>query len=189
MKKIIVVFSALMIISRIVLAGEVTPSTSDMTVSMKGEVVKIFYRTDVARKVKVTIYDAASKAVFSEELKRQSSFVRPYNFENLPFGEYTIVLEDENGKTEETISYTKKRVEVLSSIIERNSKSCMVTLFSKDEANVTVKVLDESKNVLFSESQTVNGQAVKAFNLKKVEGAVRVEVSDSAGLLNSRTIE
>lgn len=189
MKKLTVMFGALMIISRIALAGEVVPSASNTSVSLKGEIVKIFYRSEDSEKVKVTIYDASSKAVFSEEIKNKPSFVRPYNLENLPYGEYTIVLEDKNGKKEEKVSFVKKAAEVNASIIHnKESRKALVTLFSKGETEVTYSVLDINNNVLFSKTEKVNGQAAKAFNLEKVKGAVTVQVADSQGLLKYKTL-
>jgi flagellar hook assembly protein FlgD len=189
MKKLIVMFGALMILSRVAFAGEVDPSASNTSVSLKGEIVKIFYRSENSDKVKVTIYDASSNVVFSEEIKNKSNFIRPYNLEELPFGEYTIVLEDKNGRSEEKVSYAKKTVEVQASIINRKEgRKCMVTLFSKGETEVTYRVLDIDNNVLYSQSQTVNGQASKGFNLEKVKGAVTVQVSDSNGLLKYKTL-
>lgn len=77
MKKLVVMFGVLMIISRVAIAGEVNaPKATNTSVTMKGEIVKIFYRSENADRVKVTILDAASKAVFTEEIKTdQASFV------------------------------------------------------------------------------------------------------------------
>lgn len=191
MKKLVVVFAALMIISRVALAGEVNaPKAFSSSVSLKGEVVKIFYRSESSDRVKVTIYDAASKVVFSEEIKNKSSFVRPYNLENLPYGEYTIVLEDRNGKTEEKVIYAKKKsVDAQASIIKsKNGRKALVTVFSKGETEITYNVLDINDNVLYTQSQKVNGQAAKSFNLEKVKGAVTLQISDSNGLLKYKTL-
>jgi flagellar hook assembly protein FlgD len=189
MKKIVVMFGALMIISRIAFAGEVAPSASNTSVSLKGEIVKIFYRSENSDKVKVTIYDAASNIVFSEEIKNKPSFVRPYNLEKLPYGVYTIVLEDKNGKKEEKVSYLKKSVEVQASIIhKKDSRQALVMLFSKGETEVTYSVLDIDNNVLFSKTEKVNGQAAKAFNFQKIKGAVTVQVADSQGMLKYKTL-
>lgn len=179
-----------MIISRVAFAGEVTnPKATSTSVSMKGEIVKIFYRSENSDKVKVTIYDAASKAVFKEEIKRKSSFIRPYNLENLPYGEYTVVLEDKNGKTEEKVVYAKEVVSVQASIIhKRDSRKAMVALFSTGETEVTYSVLDINDNVLYTKSEVVNGQAATSFNLKNIKGAVTIQVTDSNGLLKYKTL-
>lgn len=190
MKKLVVVFAALMIISRVALAGEVNaPKAFSSSVSLKGEVVKIFYRSESSDRVKVTIYDAAAKVVFSEEIKNKSSFVRPYNLENLPYGEYTIVLEDRNGKTEEKVTYAKQSVNAQASIIKSKSgRKALVTVFSNGETEITYNVLDINDNVLYTQSQKVNGQAAKSFNLEKVKGAVTLQISDSNGLLKYKTL-
>jgi flagellar hook assembly protein FlgD len=193
MKKLVVMFGVLMIISRVAFAGGVnTPKATSTSVSMKGEIVKIFYRSENSNKsdkVKVTIYDASSKAVFTEEIKRKSTFIRPYNLENLPYGEYTIVLEDKNGRTEEKVMFAKESVDVRASIIhKKESRKAMVTVFSSGETEVTYSVLDINNNVLYSKSEKVNGQAAKYFNLEKVKGAVTVQVSDSQGLLKYKTL-
>jgi hypothetical protein len=190
MKKLVVMFGVLMIISRVAFAGEVTaPKATNTSVSMKGEIVKIFYRSENSDKVKVTIVDAFSKVVFTEEIKRKSSFIRPYNLENLPYGEYTIVLEDKNGRTEEKVMYAKEVVNVQASIIhKKESRKAMVTLFSTGETEVTYSVLDINNNVLYSKSEKVNGQAAMSFNLEKVKGAVTVQVSNSEGLLKYKTL-
>ncbi len=183
-------FAALMIISRVALASEVNaPKATTSSVSMKGEIVKIFYRSENSDKVKVTIYDASYNAVFTEEIKRKSSFVRPYNLENLPYGEYTIVLEDVNGRTEEKVTFVKENVNVQASIIhKKGSRKAMVTLFSKGETEVTYNILDIYNNVLYTESEKVNGQAAKSFNLERVKGAVTVQVLDSNGVLKYKTL-
>lgn len=190
MKKLIATFGVLMIISRVVFAGEVNaPKATRTSVSMKGEIVKIFYRSENSDKVKVTIYDAASNVVFTEEIKRKSSFVRPYNLENLPYGEYTIVVEDKNGRTEEKVMYAKETADVQATIIhKKQSRKALVTLFSTGETEVTYSVLDINNNVLYSKSEKVNGQAAKSFNLEKVKGAVTIQVADSNGLLKYKTL-
>lgn len=190
MKKLVIMFSALIIISRVAFAGEVNaPKATATSVSLNGEIVKIFYHSENSDRVKVTIYDANAKAVFSEQIKNKSSFVRPYNLENLPYGEYKIVLEDHTGKTEEKFVYGKKDVQAYASVIRRkDSRKAVVTLFSKCETEVVYQVMDLENHVLYSQTQTINGQASKTFNLEKVRGAVTIQVSDSNGVLESKTL-
>lgn len=190
MKKLVVMFGVLMIISRVSFAGGVTaPEGTNASVRMNGEIVKLFYRSENSGTVKVTIYDASEKAVFTEEIKGRSKFVRPYNLENLPYGEYTLVLEDENGRTEERILFAKKTTHVQATIIHKpGSRKALVTLFSAGETEITYRVLDIDNNVLYSKSEKVNGQATKAFNFEKVKGAVSVQVADSEGLLKYKTL-
>ncbi len=192
MKKMSIMFGGLMMMSSIAFAGPAPLlATADMSVSLKDKVVRVHYRSDKAGKVVVTIYNAVTgKEVFTEAIKKATGFVRPYNLEALPFGDYFIVLEDENGRAVEKISYTdSKRVEVLSSIIQNKEKfGCTVALFSKGETTVTVNILDDAGQALFSDNRKVNGQATRAYDLSELKGAVTIEVRDSNGLVQSRTI-
>lgn len=195
MKKIVSTFVVLMMISSVVLAGGIeNPSTktSENTAIVETLTgVKVFYKSDKITKVRVTIYDEESKEVFSEEVKSRKGFIRPYNLDNLVEGDYRVVLEDENGTSEKIISNAREQVVVLASVVNarKNHGKCLVTMFTKGEADVSVKVLDANRNEIASESYRISGQSSKLFNLKDVKGAVFVEVSDSKGLIKSATIE
>jgi hypothetical protein len=45
-------------------------------------------------------------------------FLRPYNFSGLSAGEYTIQIEDSNGKKTETVDYAAGKIEKLISIVK-----------------------------------------------------------------------
>lgn len=63
------------------------------------------YQSSQAGKVKVSIYDAKKNLVYSEVIANVNSFSRPYNFNGLPAGEYTLYIESTSGKYEEKIAY------------------------------------------------------------------------------------
>ncbi|GEM_PF-472005 len=193
MKKIFSIFIALMTFSGAGLAGGIVnnPSTISNTAIVKThDGVKVFYKSEKAAKVKVTIYDGRNTKVFEEEVKTKSGFVRPYNLASLPAGNYRVVLEDENGRSEKIISNIKEPVKVLAAIINsRNiSNKCLVTLYSKGKSDVTVRLLDKDRNELAYESSEVNGQASLLFNLENFNGALSVEVSDKTGVIKTATL-
>ncbi len=191
MKKIFSILGALLIISSLVLAGgKENPSPSSLIV-MYGDVVKVFYNSDKASKVKVTIYGKNGKEVFSETFNSRSGFVRPYNLSSLPKGEFKVVLEDGRGTTEKMVSNLREDAKVSGSIInvKQDQGKCMVILYSKNETDVTVRFLDENQNVLSTESYTVNGQASKLFNFRRLKGLASVEVSDKNGVIKSTALQ
>ncbi len=190
MKKVLSILAMLILISSVVLAGkDPNPSeSSNMAIVKCGDVVKVFYKKTNAEKVRVTIYNDEDQAVFSEELKSQSGFVRPYNLASLPEGEYRVVMQGESEKREESVSNMKEYARPLAGVIKPNANQLVVTLFSKEGKDLNVTLLDDQQNVLFSEKYTVEGQASKLFNLRKVKGAVSVEVSDEAGIIKSTTL-
>ncbi|MBX2946844.1 MAG: hypothetical protein KF725_13500 [Cyclobacteriaceae bacterium] len=68
----------------------------------------VSYHSRQSDKIKVSIYDSKNRAVFSEVIVNVSTFSRPYNFNGLPYGKYTLVIEDSTGKHEEILEYLVK---------------------------------------------------------------------------------
>jgi hypothetical protein len=98
-------------------------------------------------------------------------------------------MEDENGKREEMLN-TDKEVKVLSSVIHaKKLQKCLVTLYSQDEAAVKITLTDSNKNILAADNFSIDGQAVRLFNLKEVSGPILVEVSDRSGVVRSSVIQ
>jgi hypothetical protein len=95
---VIIIFFVL--ISRTFALG---PTSLTVKSAEKVNVYNIHYRTTIEGTVKLSIINSKNKAVFSEVLLNTSSFVRPYNFSHLAEGEYTVILEDKNGKQAEKI--------------------------------------------------------------------------------------
>src|SRR6478736_8209739 len=84
------------------------PDESSMTV-VAGEsagVFKVVYKSAAATRVQVSILNSRNEVVFSESFKRLSRFSRPYNFQNLPEGEYTIEVKDKTGIKVEKVNYS-----------------------------------------------------------------------------------
>ena len=190
MKKTLSVFGALMLISSVVLAGG-TPSPSEsskMAILKSGAIVKVFYKNPEAGKVKVTIYDKDDKALFTEEVKSRTGFVRPYNLNSLPEGDYRLVMQDGNEVREENVCTRNDHAKPLVGIIKANENQFVVTVFSKAQNNFRITVLDEERNVLFTELYSVNGRASKLFNVKDVKGAVSVEVGNKDEIIKSATL-
>jgi hypothetical protein len=191
MKKSLSILGMLMLISSAVLAGGIDNPLvpSNMAIVKTNTGARVFYSTEKISQVRIRIYNADNdQEVFSDVIKSKATFSRLYNLQSLPAGEYRIVMEDENGIREELFS-NRKKVEVLSSIIySKKQKKCLVTLFSEQDADINVRVLDKNKNVLNSGALFVNGQAAKLFNLEQLDGPLTVEVSDGSGVLRSSVI-
>ena len=190
MKKSLSILGMLIMISSAVLAGGTDNPLlpSNMAIVKTNTGARVFYSTEKVSHVQIRIYDANEKEVFSDVIKSKASFSRLYNLQSLPEGQYRVVMEDENGIREELFS-NRKKVEVLSSIIySKKHQKCLVTLYSEQEADINVAVLDKNRNVLTSGALFVNGQAARIFNLEKIQGPLTVEVSDGNGVLRSSVI-
>ncbi len=150
-------------------------------------VYKLVYRAAEAGKVKVSILNSAQEIIFTETLSSVQSFVRPYNFSNLTQGEYTIVVEDKNGKTEEHVSYYFKKVESNVDVtkIANESRKYLLSVENKETDLIDVKIIDKSNNVLHQQSMTVTGKFSVIYNLTSVQGDVTFEVTGSNGAVKT----
>lgn len=191
MKKSFSILGVLIFISSVVLAGGIENPlmASNMAITKTTSGARVIYQTEGLSSVEIKIYDQNNNEIFSDIVKSKESFSRVYNLSNLPVGQYRVSMEDEHGRREETFS-TDKKIEVLSSVIyAKKLQKCLVTLYSQDEADVKITLMDSNKNTLAADNFSVDGQSVRLFNLAKVSGPVFVEVSDKNGLIRSSVIQ
>ena len=160
-------------------------SSLNVTASSKSSVFNIHYKGMEKNNVTVTIIDEKNHVIFSEVIYRVSSFVRPYNFENVKPGEYTIVIEDKNGKQVEKINYSLETIQSYVNISAVPNKENKFWLFaSSNKADVmSITILSEDGTVLHEQAIEVAGTVSTVFDLSQVKffGSVTFEVVDGNG--------
>ena len=62
-----------------------------------GQHFDLVFRSEQMDKVRVNILDTRQRVVFTETFRNRDAFVRPYNLENLPAGEYTFEVTARDG--------------------------------------------------------------------------------------------
>lgn len=193
MKKTLSIFVALMIMSAAVFARRadkpVTPKeTTGMAVVQSGTTVKLFYKSEKASKVRVTIYDDHNNVVLTDNIKKMDGFVRPYNFSSLPEGDYTIEVADESGKQVSRVDYHKTKFKKIAHLIKiQNSSKYMLMLSNRGEDVVNVRILDDARNVVYEGSETISDDFSKVFDLEKLNGEFSFEITDKSGTILSLT--
>ena len=70
---------------------------------------KVIYKGEETSNVKVQIFDERDQLVFTETIKKSRGFARPYNFEGLAEGEYTIKINNGLSLLTETIDYHRDK--------------------------------------------------------------------------------
>ncbi|MBL0740117.1 hypothetical protein [Chryseolinea lacunae] len=185
MTKILSVFAVMMVMSTTMFARKVdAPATTSATAVMKnGSTFKLFYKGVKESTVKVTIINGADQIVYKEVLRKVESFMRPYNFSNLPEGEYTIELSDDQGTHTEKVSYEKGIIEKLAHLsrIGSDNSRLMLTVANKDSKSLLVKIFNEEHVLLYSGREETQGDFAKIYNLEKVSGKVLFEITDDQG--------
>jgi hypothetical protein len=148
---------------------------------------KVYYKSERPCIVKVSIIDEKGHTIFNETMKKMDGFLRPYNFDGLPEGQYTVKVEDENGKTVEKLNYKAGRVEKLIHVQKLpNENKYMLSISSPKPEDVFIYFFDEKDNLVYNEIQSINGAFAQVYNLQDMK-SFTIEVSDKFGVLKKVT--
>jgi hypothetical protein len=158
-------------------------ATPSAAVVKTGSTFKLYYKGSQQADVKVSILDAGNHLVFSETIKDVEGFVRPYNFENLPEGDYTIKISDKNGRQIEKISYKQEKSEALSHLLKvaGTDAKYLLTVANRGESDVTVRIYDNANKMIYSQKEKVSSDFAKVYNLEGIGGEFIFEVTDATG--------
>jgi hypothetical protein len=185
MKKTLSVLLVLMVFSSVVFARRLDNpgATPSAAVVKTGSTFKLYYKGSQQADVKVSILDAGNHLVFSETIKDVEGFVRPYNFENLPEGDYTIKISDKNGRQIEKISYKQEKSEALSHLLKvaGTDAKYLLTVANRGESDVTVRIYDNANKMIYSQKEKVSSDFAKVYNLEGIGGEFIFEVTDATG--------
>ena len=191
MKKFIVLAVSVLFCTLVFANGTDDPSSGSSSVVVLNangsNLFKVYYKANRFGNVKVSIINEKQDVVFSETLRKINGFMRPYNFDGLPDGTYTILVEDAFGKRLEKVSYSPYQSKVfvhLSKLAGEGNKYVLTgRAFNEDE--ISVRIYDTYHNLVFEEFRKVAGEFGQIYNLKHVAGAFTIEVGDQLGLLKT----
>jgi hypothetical protein len=113
--------------------------------------------------------------------------MRPYNFSELPSGEYSIEIVDGQGKRYEKVTHsvnTKKiRVAHLTRLSDRENKY-MLAVPNKGNDQIQVKIYDDKNSIVYQATETITGNFAKVYDLTSIEGAHTFQIMDRVGRVN-----
>lgn len=185
MKKTLLFFLALTIFSNVSFAHipDDPAASARMGIMRLGSVFKVFYKGTSISRVTVNIYDAKGLRVFSDNLGKQKSFARPYNFSELAEGTYTIELIDIAGKQIESVEYKQGKIEKLASLIKMSGEinKFLLIVPGKGDDVLNVRILNDSGEELYQGEEKVNGDFAKTYDLKSLSGSFSLSITDSKG--------
>lgn len=163
--------------------GKPGEESSGFTVMKSGSAqFKLIYKASEAANVRVAIYNDRQELVFSEVFRKRSGFLRPYNFENLPEGQYTVELVSPEGKQVQTIIHRYELPTPSSVRVTRiSSEENKYLITAKGEDEITVRITDDRNQLLRLDRHEVKGEFAQVYNLKKVNGSFTIQVSDKNG--------
>ena len=186
--KVVLMITALFIFGASIfsVANEDPRNSQFAVVPVKGsEVFKVIYKTDVANRVKLNIYNSASQLIFSETLNGDG-FIRPLNFSGLRAGEYVIEVIEGTSKRTEKVTYkpgtrsvsTGRKVVHISRV--DNAGKFIVSIARAATEKVTVNIYDNFNTLVHSESREISGEFAQIYHVKNSRVSA-IEVIDASG--------
>jgi hypothetical protein len=164
--------------------------TADEPTSLSGATViqttratfKLIYKSEALSDVKISIFNADTRLVFSEKVRNTMGFARPYSFENLRAGDFTVVIEDANGTTVKTISTKGANSNKLVNVLKLKSAESkyLLTIGGRGHDALTLNVYDGSR-LVHTEVKEVTGDYAQVYNLSQVKGIPSFEVVHQDG--------
>jgi hypothetical protein len=147
------------------------PASFTIVPASNAAVYNVLYKSAEAGRVKISIINSSNQVVFTEVLNNVASFQRPYNFSALEQGEYTIALEDRNGKQVEKVKYFMNKVSSFIRVaqIPGTSARYLLNIASNGTETVTVKIYNSENVLLHVENVVTSGNYGVVFNLSQVK--------------------
>lgn len=146
---------------------------------------KLFYKSEFAADVKVTIFDEHRKIVYQEVIRAIDSFVRPYNLRNLGEGDYTVEIDGAEGKQVERIFFGAAVPDLAVRLVPvygvEGKFILSVPRNGRSRLNVTIFGADDER--LFSETTHTGDDFARVYDLRSYGKDVVFRVTDSHGNL------
>jgi hypothetical protein len=191
MKKILALSASVLMCTLVFARGIDGPikgsSSVAVTNAMGSTLYKVYYKGDRPLKVKISIVDEKGSTVLNETIRNLDGFIRPYNFYGLPEGQYTIKVEDENGKTVEKVNYKSGRIEKLIQIHKlAGENKYLLSISSPKPEDVFIYIFDDKGNLVYNEIQSIKKDFAQVYNLMEMK-SFTIEVADKFGELKKIT--
>ena len=181
MKKLSLIIFMLVTVSCVVLQASPNGHDQGIKVRKAGDIFKVTYQSPVECRVKVTITDAKGEVLFTEKVDSHGGFTRPYNFSQLPKGDYTIQVEDLSGSYSEKLSYRDKKWVTHIGKIKSEENKYIVAIPGLGKQEVIVYVYNQFQELVFTDHVFNDGDFAKVYHLKDLEGATIQLVNQFSG--------
>ena len=187
MKKIISITSIVLFSTAMFAGGaeESPKSSSGIAVMQNAEngLFKVYYKAAETANVKVSILNDENQEVFTETIRKVNGFMRPYNFQNLKEGEYTIRIDDGTQSQAEKVVYQSGKLEKLIQVRKMKSDEgkYLLTASGQGKEQITVNIYDSADKIIYTELQQINDTFAQVYNLSQVKGGIAFEIIHANG--------
>jgi hypothetical protein len=186
MKKSIVTVAAL--VASIV--GFAQTSKVSVESSPRGSVYNLKYVSDKATKVNIVITDEDGKTILVDDLYGKN-FIRPYNFSQLPQGDYHVAVKNNDGTTELALNHKNETVNPVHTVSVKalENDRFQLTVIGNSADAVVVSIYDNRGELVHSEAVVKKGSFSQIYDLAKIKASgYTVEVSAGEKLVSKVTL-
>jgi hypothetical protein len=139
---------------------------------------KVIYEGLQTEKLTLRILNSDGKRVVAETISGVDGFMRTVNFAGMTAGEYTIEVSGSTGKKTQKINYQPLTEEGAIHIAKLASENKYLLTVSNTKA-VNVKIYDGTNNLVHDQNLDVNGSLGLVYDLRKISGSPKFEVSNA----------
>ena len=190
MNKTLSFLAALLVVTSTAFAKSTDEPASGISVLRKGELVKLLYKGEKNTDVKVFILNQDNEVIFTEKIRGTDGFIRPYNFSNLPEGNYSFELIDNLGRRDiQHVSYTHEpRKKVMHVVrVGGTTDKFVLSVPNSGTSRLSINIYDDRGRVMHTDNEQITGDFARVYNIKDHSGKVTFEVTDNKGKRNSFT--
>jgi hypothetical protein len=134
--------------------------------------VKVIYDNDEPSNAMVTIRDQDGRIVFSEKIRKNAGFIRPYDLSKLPNGRYEVSVMnlDNNELTKKIVSNDIHEPEMLAHVndIPGTENHYLLTVANQNNKLVTIEIFNEANDKLYHSQRRINDDYGCVFVMKNV---------------------
>jgi uncharacterized protein YdeI (BOF family) len=183
MKKITILLAG-MLVSMFAFASEPGPGSSSAglaVVKRTATTYNLYYKAASVANIKVKILNAAGEEVFSEIIRKTTGFIRPYNFQSLPEGEYEITTDDGSIRKSQKFNYWKVVKEMGANVVQLSSNKYLLAVKGQlVSGKIDVKIFDGA-TLVHKQQSDIHGDFGQLFTIKNISDAIKFEVTNSEG--------
>jgi hypothetical protein len=131
---------------------------------------ELIYFKEGPCQVKVNIYDARGNRVISEQLKKQRSFKRIYDFKELAYGQYQFEVIDQDGILSKKIVYSAPVTPAAEVFISKKDHEVFEVLVKGEKIDPIKVMIYDHNNVLIHEDHIERNKSfVKRYDLSMIK--------------------
>lgn len=175
------------VLATTVLSNDSAKATLAVVEYKRTGIYKVIYKGEQTGKVRLSIYDAKHNLVYTDNLTKTSSFIKPFNFNGMAEGVYYIEVNSNNGKLVERVNYAAGKIEKTVNVTKLVGKDAryLLTVAAAEQDEIDVKIFDAADKLVHQEKRVVSGEFSQIYNLQNLHGSFTMLIADKSGIVKT----